>query len=57
MNELTLFEKQIPIRGIPKNELETFLNTKFKFWLAKLLSLKENKEDAYDADKNAIKTQ
>jgi len=57
MSNTTLFERQISIRAIPPKELDYFLDTKFKFWLANLLGLKEDKEDAYDSAKDAIKDQ
>ena len=55
MSNIKLFERQIPIRAIPQKDLDLFLDTEFKFWIATLLGLKEDKEDSYDITKDAIK--
>lgn len=55
MSNLTIFERQLPLRGYPEKDLNALLDTQFKFWIANLLSLKEDKEDAYNVSKGAIK--
>ncbi len=55
MSNLTIFERHLPLRGYPDKDLNNLLDTQFKFWIANLLSLKEDKEDAYDVSKGAIK--
>ena len=55
MNKLTIFERELPLRAYPNDTLDKALDTQFKFWLANLLSLKEDKEDAYDVCKPALK--
>ena len=44
--ELAIFEKNLPLRAYTPNDLDTFLDTQFKFWIANLLSLKADKEEA-----------
>jgi len=55
MTNLTIFDKHLPLRAMDGKQLEHDLNHQFKFWIANLLSLKEDKEDAYDVCKSAIK--
>ena len=57
MTNLTIFERSLPLRAYPPKDLDRFLDTEFKFWLANLLNLKSDKEDAYDTAKDAIKVQ
>ena len=55
MTNLTIFDKHLPLRAMDSKQLEHDLNHQFKFWIANLLSLKEDKEDAYNVCKSAIK--
>lgn len=57
MSNVTIFERSLPLRAYPPKDLDAFLDTEFKFWLANLLNLKSDKEDAYDTAKDAIKVQ
>lgn len=55
MTNLTIFERQLPLRAYPSNDLDKLLETEFKFWIANLLNLKSDKEEAYNNAKEALK--
>ena len=55
MTNITIFDRHLTLRAMPPNELDHDLDHQFKFWIANLLSLKEDKEDAYNVCKSAIK--
>jgi len=44
-NKLAVLEKKLPLRAYPKDDLDTILNTSFKFWLSNILNLKADQED------------
>ncbi len=55
-NELTVLDNKMPLRGYPEPKLDEALKTVFKFWLAKLLSIKAENEEKLDSALPAIKT-
>lgn len=55
MSNIVTFEKNLPLKAYQEKDLDAFLATKFKFWIANLLSLKSDKEQGYDASVGAIK--
>ena len=44
-NKVSLIESQIPIKAIPEDQLNVFLKTEFKAWLAVLLDIKAENEE------------
>ena len=53
--ELVIKNPVIPIKAIPEKSLDEFLYTKFKFWLANLLSLKSDQEQKIDEALKGVK--
>lgn len=56
-NKLQTIEKNLPLRGYPKEstEVDDTLKTVFKYWLANLLSIKADNEKKLDSALPAIK--
>ena len=54
-NKVAILEKRLPLRNYPEKEVDNLLSTVFKFWLAKLLSIKSDNEDKLDNALPAIK--
>lgn len=52
-DKLAILENKLPLRAYPKKKLDKILETKFKYWLATLLSIKADNEIKLD---NALPT-
>ncbi|MCP4054348.1 MAG: hypothetical protein GY739_15070, partial [Mesoflavibacter sp.] len=39
-NKLAVLDNSLPLKAYPEKDLNTLLETQFKFWLSNLLSLK-----------------
>lgn len=50
--ELAILENKLPLKAYPEKNIDDILETKFKYWLSNLLSIKPDKEENMD---NAIK--
>ena len=53
--ELTTLDNKLPLRAYPEQTLDKFLKTEFKFWLARLLSIKSDNEQKVNDAFPAIK--
>lgn len=54
-NKLTVLENTLPLKAYPEKDLDTLLETQFKFWLSALLSIKKENEQKVDLALPAIK--
>lgn len=54
-NKIAILDKKLPLRAYPENDLNTVLQTSFKYWLATLLSIKADNEEKLDNALPAIK--
>lgn len=46
--KLSVLNNKLPLKAYPEKDLDLILNTKFKFWLSNLLSIKAENEDKVD---------
>jgi len=53
--KLTVLESKLPLRAYPEKNLDDVLSTVFKFWLARLLSIKADNEEKLNDALPAIK--
>ncbi|MCP4054349.1 MAG: hypothetical protein GY739_15075, partial [Mesoflavibacter sp.] len=54
-NKLAVLDNSLPLKAYPEKDLNTLLETQFKFWLSNLLSLKADQNDKVNNALPAIK--
>ena len=53
--ELLVLNNKLPLKAYPEKDLDQLLTTQFKYWLGKLLNMKEGSEEKVDDAIQAIK--